>query len=158
MARQPATRELPMTIEDRTMRTSRILPFSPGEVYGAFASPGLLAAWWGPEGFTNTFEVFEFKVGGQWKFVMHGPDGKNYPNESVFAQLEPDSKIVIEHVCAPYFTLTVLLVPAPGGTHLSWEQVFADAKTAQAVKQIVGPANEQNIDRMTQVLAKVSAA
>lgn len=147
-----------MTIEDRTMRTSRILPFSPSEIFGAFASPDLLAKWWGPQGFTNTFEVFEFKVGGQWKFVMHGPDGKNYPNESVFAQLEPERKVVIEHVCAPYFTLTIRLVPVPGGTKLIWEQVFADAKTAQAMKQIVGPANEQNIDRMTQVLANESAA
>ena len=146
-----------MTTEDRTMRTSRILPFSPAKIYGAFASPDLLAAWWGPEGFRNTFEVFEFKVGGRWKFVMHGPDGKNYPNESVFVQLEPDSKVVIEHVCAPYFTLTVQLVPVPDGTRLSWEQVFADAKTAQAVKQIVEPANEQNLDRMTQVLANESA-
>ena len=147
-----------MTVEDRTMRTSRTMPFSPREVYRAFASPHLLATWWGPEGFTSTFEVFEFKAGGQWTFVMHGPDGKNYPNESVFAQLEPESKVVIEHVSAPYFTLTVRLVPVPGGTRLTWEQVFADATTARAVKQIVGPANEQNIDRMTRVLANESDA
>lgn len=147
-----------MSVEDRTMRTSRTLPFSPMGVYGAFASPYLLALWWGPDGFTNTFEVCEFKVGGKWKFVMHGPDGKNYPNESVFAQLEPGSKVVIEHVCAPYFTLTVKLAPVAGGTQVSWEQVFADAKTAQAVKRIVGPANEQNLDRMTQVLTNANAA
>ncbi len=146
-----------MTIEDRTMRTARVLPFSVGKVYGAFASPDLLAAWWGPEGFTNTFEVFEFRAGGQWKFVMHGPDGRHYPNESVFVQLEPDSKVVIEHACAPFFTLTVLLVPVPGGTHLSWEQAFADATTARAVRHIVGPANEQNLDRLTQVLAHDAA-
>ncbi len=147
-----------MSVEDRTMRTSRTLPFSPMVVYGAFASPDLLAMWWGPDGFTNTFEVFEFKVGGKWKFVMHGPDGKNYPNESVFAQLEPDSKVVIEHVCVPYFTLTVKLAPVAGETQVSWEQVFADAKTAQAVKRIVEPANEQNLDRMTQVLTNANAA
>ena len=147
-----------MSVEERTMRTSRTLPFSPMEVYGAFASRDLLALWWGPDGFTNTFEVFEFKVGGKWKFVMHGPDGKNYPNENVFAQLEPGSKVVIEHVCAPYFTLTVRLAPVAGGTQVSWEQVFADAKTAQAVKHIVGPANEQNLDRMTRVLTNAHAA
>lgn len=147
-----------MSVEERTMRTSRTLPFSPMEVYGAFASRDLLALWWGPDGFTNTFEVFEFKVGGKWKFVMHGPDGKNYPNENVFAQLEPGSKVVIEHVCAPYFTLTVKLAPVTDGTQVSWEQVFADAKTAQAVKHIVGPANEQNLDRMTRVLTNAHAA
>jgi uncharacterized protein YndB with AHSA1/START domain len=46
--------------EDRTLRTSRTLPFSPKEIYGAFASADLLALWWGPEGFLNTFEIFDF--------------------------------------------------------------------------------------------------
>lgn len=140
--------------EDRTLRTARTLPYSPQQIYGAFASPDLLASWWGPEGFSNTFEIIEFTAGGRWKFVMHGPDGKDYANESIFAALEPDASIVIRHVCPPHFTLTVELTPADGGTHLSWVQVFDDARTAQAVKQRAGPANEQNLDRLTQVLGK----
>ncbi len=147
-----------MPAEDRTMRTSRALPFPAVAVYGAFASPDLLAAWWGPDGFTNTFEVFEFRNGGKWKFVMHGPDGKDYQNESVFVQLEPSSKVVIEHVCAPFFTLTITLTSTPEGTRVDWEQVFADAATAEAVRRIVGTANEQNLDRMTRVLAGGIAA
>lgn len=127
-------------------------------VYDAFASPDLLARWWGPDGFTNTFEVFEFTTGGKWQFVMHGPDGTDYPNENRFAELEPGGKVVIEHVCAPHFTLTVTLVPVAGGTQVNWEQVFADTGTAQAVAHIVEPANEQNLDRMTQVLRDASAA
>ena len=83
---------------------------------------------------------------------MHGPDGKNYVNESFFEELVPDSKIVIHHDCPPNFKLTVELTPAGKGTHLTWEQVFEDAETAQAVKQRAGPANEQNIDRLTHVL------
>ncbi len=89
---------------------------------------------------------------------MHDPDGNSYPNENVFKQLIPGRKIVIEHVCAPYFTLTVSLAPTATGTLLSWEQEFADAETAQTVMSIVGPANEQNIDRMTQVLLKTSSS
>lgn len=147
-----------MSVEDRVMRTARVLPFSPEAIYAAFATPELLAQWWGPEGFTNTFEVFEFKAGGQWRFVMHGPDGKDYLNESLFAALEPNRKIVIEHVCTPLFTLTVTLNPVENGTHLSWEQVFVDEATAQAVKSIVGSANEQNLDRLTRVLAQTKAS
>lgn len=143
-----------MSIENRIMRTTRTVPFSPAAIYAAFSSPALLAQWWGPEGFTNTFEVFEFKPGGQWRFVMHGPEDSHYPNESVFAQLEPNRKVVIEHVCAPLFTLTVQLTPVESGTQISWEQVFADVATAQAVKSIVEPANEQNLDRLTCVLAQ----
>lgn len=147
-----------MTAQDRTMQTSRILPFTPEAVYGAFASPELLASWWGPDGFSNTFEVFEFKAGGQWKFVMQGPDGKRYANECVFTVLEPGRSVVIRHACAPYFTLTITLAAAAAGTHLTWDQVFDDTQTAQAVKQIVEPANEQNIDRMTRALARAGSA
>jgi uncharacterized protein YndB with AHSA1/START domain len=138
--------------EDRTLRTSRNLPFSPREIYGAFASADLLASWWGPEGFSSTFEVFEFTSGGRWKFVMHGPDGTDYLNESYFEELVPDSRIVIHHACPPNFKLFVELAPDGEGTHLTWEQVFEDAETAKAVKQRVGSANEQNIDRLTAVL------
>lgn len=144
-----------MSIEARTMRTARVLPYPPAAIYHAFASPALLAQWWGPEGFTNTFEVFEFKVGGRWIFAMHGPDGQSYANESVFAVLEPDRTVVIEHVCAPLFTLTVQLNAVDNGTEVSWTQVFADIETAQAVKHIVEPANEQNLDRLTRLLSSV---
>lgn len=49
--------------------TRRILPDSPQQVFDAFAQAEVLARWWGPNGFTNTFELFEFKPGGRWKFV-----------------------------------------------------------------------------------------
>ncbi len=85
---------------------------------------------------------------------MHGPDGSNYQNESYFEHLEPNANIVIRHDCPPYFRLHVQLVPTTQGTELLWQQEFDDAATAQAVKQIVGPANEQNLDRLTAVLKR----
>lgn len=147
-----------MIDEDRTLRTERTIPFAPAMVYGAFESPALLASWWGPDGFTNTFETFEFKPGGRWNFVMHGPDGTSYSNESFFETLEPGSEVAIRHACAPFFTLTVRLAAVAGGTHLTWDQVFDDANTAQTVKKRVGSANEQNIDRLTRSLSANRAA
>lgn len=141
-----------MNTEEHIFRTARTLPFPPHKVYGAFESPVLLAAWWGPDGFSNCFDLFEFRAGGRWKFLMHGPDGKSYPNENVFVELEPGRKVVVRHDCLPYFTLTVNLAPVPSGTQLTWEQDFDDPKTAQAVKHIVVPANEQNLDRLSRVL------
>lgn len=142
-----------MSIDARTMRTTRVLPYLPAAIYHAFAAPALLAQWWGPEGFTNTFEVFEFEVGGRWIFAMHGPDGQSYANESVFTELAPNRTVVIEHVCVPLFTLTVQLNVVANGTEVSWTQVFANIETAQAVRHIVGPANEQNLDRLTRLLS-----
>ena len=138
---------------DATLHTCRTLPFTPDQVWGAFAAADELARWWGPDGFTNTFEIFDFQPGGRWVFVMHGPDGRDYANENLFVALDPGRRAVIQHVCAPHFTLTVTLQAVDGGTLVDWQQTFDDAKTAQAVQAIVGPANEQNLDRMTRVLA-----
>lgn len=144
--------------DERVFRTARTLAASPAVVWAAFESPPQLSAWWGPQGFTNTFETFEFRVGGRWCFVMHSPDGKAYPNENVFQALEPQRRLVIRHDCAPYFTLTVRLAAEGGGTHLQWKQAFDDAATARAVRAVVVPANEQNLDRLAAVLASHGAA
>ncbi len=69
-------------------RNERILSASSAEVFAAHRDPERLARWWGPAGFTNTFTAFEFVPGGKWSFIMHGPDGKDFPNESVFTQIE----------------------------------------------------------------------
>ena len=138
-----------------TFQTSREIPATPAAVFAAIADPQRLARWWGPDGFRNSFEVCDFRPGGVWKFTMHGPDGANYPNESVFYAIEPDRKVVIDHACQPFFRLTVALEPSALGTRIHWTQVFADAAVAAAVAHIVEPANEQNLSRLT---AEVAAA
>lgn len=130
-------------------RTSREIPAAVEQVFAAISSPERLARWWGPAGFTNTFQVCEFKAGGRWVFTMHGPDGKNYPNESVFAEIEVPRKVVINHVVEPKFRLTIGLAPSAKGTSVSWSQTFESQDMAERVQAIVVPANEQNLDRLT---------
>jgi uncharacterized protein YndB with AHSA1/START domain len=136
-----------------TFRSQRVLPYRPEAVFEAFARPDLFARWWGPNGFTNTFEVFEFRPGGRWKFVMHGPDGSSHPNESVFLELSAPSKLVIQHVSQPRFVLTVTLAAHEAGTAIAWAQEFEDRTIAARIRHIVAPANEQNLDRLGSVLA-----
>jgi uncharacterized protein YndB with AHSA1/START domain len=138
------------------LSTERLLPASPRMVFAAFEQPEHLARWWGPSGFTNTFERFEFEPGGRWVFVMHGPNGADYPNECVFREIEPDTRIVIEHVVKPWFTLTVTLAPQDGRTHLTWVQEFESAEIAEQLRPICDPANEQNLDRLQALLASES--
>ena len=105
-------------MQDNKIRsTASTLPFSPEAVYAAFACGPVLAAWWGPEGFTNTFHTFDFNVNGRWLFTMHGPDGKSYENTRFFAALEPARRIVIRHDCQPFFMLTVGLSAVEEGGH-----------------------------------------
>ena len=133
-------------------RTTRELSVPPAKVFAAIQDPVRLARWWGPDGFTNKFELCEFKPGGRWVFVMIGPDGKTYRNESVFTIIEPNRRVVIHHVSPPEFVLTISLQGTAAGTLVGWEQVFADPKAADAVRPIVEPANEQNLDRLAVVV------
>jgi uncharacterized protein YndB with AHSA1/START domain len=132
-----------------TFSTSRQFAVAPASVFAAIKNADRLAKWWGPNDFSNRFEVFEFQPGGKWIFSMIGPDGTTYPNESVFVNIEPDRQVVIQHICPPYFQLTITLEPLQTGTLLRWDQAFSDATVAQAVRHIVEPANEQNLDRLS---------
>jgi uncharacterized protein YndB with AHSA1/START domain len=134
-------------------RTERLLPYQPQTVFEAFARPELLARWWGPAGFTNTFEVCEVTPGGRWKYVMHGPTGAQFQNESVFREVDAPSRLVIHHLSKPRYTLTVTLAAHDAGTTITWNQEFEDAAVAVRVRHIVEPANEQNLDRLSAVLA-----
>jgi uncharacterized protein YndB with AHSA1/START domain len=142
---------MPMT----TFNTSREIPATMEQIFAAISDPARLARWWGPAGFTNTFSVCEFKKGGRWSFTMLGPDGRNFPNESVFAEIAAPEKVVIQHVSEPKFHLTIGLVASAKGTIVSWSQEFASAEIASRIEHIVVPANEQNLDRLAaEVLRK----
>jgi uncharacterized protein YndB with AHSA1/START domain len=63
---------------DREIVISRVISAPRELVFEAFTEVRHLSRWWGPEGFTTTTRAFEFCVGGEWEFVMHGPDGTDY--------------------------------------------------------------------------------
>ena len=137
--------------------TSREIPATVEQVFAAFSHPERLSRWWGPAGFTNSFSICEFKNGGRWSFIMHGPDGRNYPNENVFSEIESPRKIVVQHVSEPMYRLTIVLASSAPGTVVSWSQAFENSEVASRIKHIVVPANEQNLDRLSvEVLRKAS--
>jgi uncharacterized protein YndB with AHSA1/START domain len=119
-----------------------------------FSDPAHLAQWWGPKGFTNTFHEFDFRPGGTWRFTMHGPDGGNYPNESVFEVIEPE-RLVLQHVSAPEFEMTLTFVEEDGKTRVGWRQLFNSADLRQRIAKFAGDANEQNLDRLEAQLKKM---
>lgn len=53
--------------------------------------------WWGPDGFTNTIQEMEVKPGGTWRFIMHGPDGTDYPNKIVFTEVIKPERLAYTH-------------------------------------------------------------
>ena len=134
---------------DRRFVHSRMIDATPEQVFSAFSQPERLAGWWGPEGFTSTFEVFDLRPGGTWRFVMHGPDGANYPNANVFKTVEPPSRVEVEHISEDHhFVLCITFVAQGSRTLVGWEQTFDTAEHKELVAPWVEPANEQNLDRL----------
>lgn len=136
-----------------TFRNERIVPASPAAVFEAHRDPERLARWWGPEGFTNTFSVFEFVPGGKWVFTMHGPDGKDYPNECLFQEIKENARLRIDHVCEPRFVLEIGLSPEGEGTRVEWVQTFENEAFARSMADFLKTANEQNLDRLAAEVA-----
>jgi uncharacterized protein YndB with AHSA1/START domain len=137
---------------DRELVTSRLIAAPRARVWRAFADPLLLARWWGPSGFSNSFEHFELRPGGSWRFVMHGPDGVDHPNEIVFTEVLDQQRIVFDHVTAPRFEVTLTFSDHGDRTALGWRQRFESAEQCRRISPIAAPANEQNIDRLAALL------
>ena len=134
--------------ENRSDFRSKLLLATPAEVFAALSDPARIARWWGPAGFTNTIHEFEFHAGGKWLLTMHGPDGKDYPNESRFTRIEIDRVFEIEHFSGHHFVLAIELQPTPGGTEVNWVQTFDTVEHYQRLAEFVASANEQNLERL----------
>ena len=80
---------------DREIVISPVIGAPRELVFEAFTEVRHLSRWWGPEGFTTTTPAFEFRVGGEWDFVMHGPDGTDYQEWISWTEAEPPPASVL---------------------------------------------------------------
>jgi uncharacterized protein YndB with AHSA1/START domain len=66
-------------------------------VFEVWTNPDHVKHWWGPNGFTNTIHEMNVKPGGVWRFMMHGPDGMDFPNRIVFEEVVKPERLVYTH-------------------------------------------------------------
>ena len=85
------------TTADRAIVISRVIAAPRELVFEAFTEVRHLSRWWGPDGFTTTTRAFEFRVGGEWVFVMHGPDGTEYQEWISWTEIAPPERIALLH-------------------------------------------------------------
>ena len=82
---------------EREIVISRVIDAPRELVFEAFTEVRHLSRWWGPEGFTTTTQAFEFRVGGEWDFVLHGPDGTDYQEWISWTEIAPPERIALLH-------------------------------------------------------------
>lgn len=139
---------------DREIRISRLLNAPIEWVWKVWTDPDHIKQWWGPNGFTNTISKMEMRPGGEWDLVMHGPDGRDYKNKSVFREIVKHKKIVYEHVTGPKFLATIEFESRGRKTFLQWHMLF-DTKEEfiQTVKTFKADEGlKQNIEKLSAYL------
>ena len=136
------TSSIDLERDPRSIIGTRIFDAPRELVFSAFTDSKHLAQWWGPNGFTTTTSAFDFRPGGAWRFVMHGPDGRDYQNRVMFDVIEPPSRLVYRHtgdedVEPVKFTQSLTFADLGGGkTRLTWHGTFASAEArAHVIKQ-----------------------
>src|SRR6188508_2924086 len=82
---------------DREIVVSRTIEAPRSLVFEVYTDAKHLDQWWGPNGFTTTTHSFEFRVGGEWDFIMHGPDGVDYPNWIRWLEIVPPERLHFVH-------------------------------------------------------------
>lgn len=121
--------------ENRKMGVRRTIKTPIGLMWEVWANPEHIGRWWGPNGFTNTIHKMNFQEGGEWKFTMHGPDGTNFPNRSIFKEIIPFKKIVFEHF-NPHFITTILFESAGEETQIDWTLLFDTVEMRETIIKV----------------------
>jgi uncharacterized protein YndB with AHSA1/START domain len=141
-------------IEDRRIVTTRIVSAEREEVWQAWTNPILLAQWWGPRGFRNTFYEFDLRPGGVWRFIMHSPDGAHFPNESVFVEIVQPERIVFRHLAPVHgFLATAEFAEEGAETAIRFSMLFPTVAECARSRRYVAQGNEENFDRLEALLA-----
>ena len=138
----------------REIVTTRVFNAPRSMVFDAWTEVEHLKQWWGPRGFSNTFDVFEMKSGGRWSYTMHGPDGKDYRNEVSVVEVMAPERIVLDHVSHPHFRLTVLFEELGDTTKLTFRQLFETSAIYDGVKRFAVQGNEDNLERLANFVAE----
>ena len=147
------------TSSDREIIHTRVFNVPPSVMFKAWIDPRQLTQWFGPAGFRSTFHEFDPVPGGYWRFTLHGPDGKDYPNEIVFVEIVEPARIVFNHLSLPnVFQITATFDDEGGKTRLTWRMLFESKERFDVMKPIVSVANEQNLDRLEAHLSKRASA
>jgi len=140
---------------------TRILDAPRALVFQMWTDPKHLSQWWGPNGFTTTTSAFDMRPGGVWRFVMHGPDGRDYENRITFEEVVPPERIVYRHggggdVEPVQFRTTVTFEDLGGKTRLTMRGQFPSAAERERVIREYGADKGlvQTLARLADYLAK----
>jgi uncharacterized protein YndB with AHSA1/START domain len=153
-----------MTAQNKSneLKITRIYDAPVKAVWDAWTDPAQTAQWWGPRGFTLTTHSKDLRPGGHWAYTMHGPDGTNYPNKTIYYEVEKHAKLVYDHGGSddrpPMFRVTVLFSEAKGKTKMEMTMTLPTPEAAEETRKFIKKAGGDGTwDRLAEYLEKKSS-
>jgi uncharacterized protein YndB with AHSA1/START domain len=147
---------------DREIVITRLLDAPRELAFSAWTDPEKVVKWWGPNGFSITIERMDVRPGGVWKYVMHGPDGVDYPNKTVYEEIVPPERLVYSHSGgdpvrgerAVQFRSSVTFVQEGGQTRITLRMAFKTADDRNYVIEKFGAVEGgiQHVARLNEFL------
>jgi len=149
---------------DREVISTRILKAPRELVFEVWTNPKHVVHWFGPKDFTNTIHEMNVKPGGVWRFIMHGPDGTDYPNKIVFKEVVKPSLLSFDHgwdvediMKDPRtFEVTINFVAKGKTTEIIMKMVFKSKEVKDEVVEKYGAieGNKQMMDKLEKYLLR----
>lgn len=141
------------------IKISRIYDAPVKLVWDAWTDPKQVAQWWGPRGFTITTHSKDLKPGGHWAYTMHGPDGTDYENKTIYHEVEKYSRLVYDHGGnddrPPLFRVTVEFAEVKGKTKMEMTMTLPTPEAAEETRKFIKQASGNSTwDRLAEYLAK----
>lgn len=146
---------------ERSLTISRVIDAPRDLVWRAFTEPEHLVHWWGPDGFTNTFHEIDIRPGGVWRFMMHGPDGTDYPNRIIFLEIVKPERLVYDHDgdgdegIDHRFRSTVTFEEKDGKTTVTLHSVFERQEDYDMATKYAIVGGEQTLGRLADYVKKL---
>jgi uncharacterized protein YndB with AHSA1/START domain len=153
---------MPTKSKSNEIRITRLYDAPVKAVWDAWTDPKQAAQWWGPRGFKITTHSKDLRVGGSWKYTMHGPDGVDYPNIAQYLEVEPQSKLVYDHGGnddrPPMFRVRVLFSEIQGKTKMEMTMTLPSPEAAEQTRKFIKKAGgDSTWDRLSEYLEKESS-
>jgi uncharacterized protein YndB with AHSA1/START domain len=124
------------TPTDTEIVLTRVFDAPRAMVYDAFTKPELLKRWFGPRGWSLVVCEVDLRVGGTWRFVLRGPDGKEMGMSGVYREVAPPDRSVHTESYDDYpgeSLVTAVFVERDGKTTLTATVDYGSKEVRDAV-------------------------
>ena len=150
------------TPTDREIVMTRVFDAPRQLVFDAFTKPELLKRWFGPRGWSLVVCEVDLKVGGTFRFVLRGPDGRDMGMRGVYREIvAPERSVHVESFddFPGESQVTTVLVEQGGKTTLTATVLYPSQEIRDMVaKSGMEHGAAESYDKLAELLESVEAS